>query len=216
METLTGLPPLSYGVLPMFDGSACRAGNSAAAGQDAAVELGSSVNVRFPCRRALWLCPLRYTSTKLSERPQVKRLFDICNLATLSSCAGSTGSAATTATFPTPSATSCVRAWSSRPLSTPWCSRRDNRPHSAGRARRADRVHGRDGTSPRQSPRRRLSRAGRKPSFNRKLLDDVNRMLTTGTGASAISKATGLTRQAVLRIKANPVAAERALKVWGM
>ncbi len=61
----------------MFDGSACGAGNSAAAGQDAAVELGSSANVRFPCRRALWLCPLRYTSTKLSERPQVKRLFDI-------------------------------------------------------------------------------------------------------------------------------------------
>ena len=37
-----------------------------------------------------------------------------------------------------------------------------------------------------------------------------------GAGASAISKATGLTRQAVLRIRANPVDAERALKVWGM
>ena len=57
---------------------------------------------------------------------------------------------------------------------------------------------------------------GRKPSYNRKQLDVVNRMLSTGAGASAISKATGLTRQAVLRIRANPVDAERALKVWGM
>ena len=47
---------------------------------------------------------------------------------------------------------------------------------------------------------------GRKPSFNRKQLDVVNSMLTAGAGASAISKATGLTRQAVLRIRANPAA----------
>ena len=57
---------------------------------------------------------------------------------------------------------------------------------------------------------------GRKPSYNRKQLDVVNSMLSAGAGASSISKATGLTRQAVLRIRANPVDAERAFKVWGM
>jgi putative DNA-invertase from lambdoid prophage Rac len=201
----------------MFDGSACGAGNSAAAGQDAAVELGSSVNVRFPCRRALWLCPLRYTSTKLSERPQVKRLFDILQ-----------------------SGDTLVVRWIDR-LGRDYRDVSDTIRHFMREGVVIKTVINAmvfDGatTDPiqqavrdaliafmaamaqaprRQSPRRRLSR-GRKPSFNRKLLDDVNRMLTTGTGASAISKATGLTRQAVLRIKANPVAAERALKVWGM
>ena len=57
---------------------------------------------------------------------------------------------------------------------------------------------------------------GRKPSFDRKQLKVVNNMLTAGAGASSISKATGLTQQAVLRIRANPVDAERALKVWSM
>ncbi len=57
---------------------------------------------------------------------------------------------------------------------------------------------------------------GRKPSFNRKQLAVVTRMLSTGAGATEISKETGLTRQAVLRIRANPADAERALEVWGM
>ena len=40
---------------------------------------------------------------------------------------------------------------------------------------------------------------GRKPSFDRKQLEIVNRMLLERAGASAISKMTGLTRQAILR-----------------
>jgi putative DNA-invertase from lambdoid prophage Rac len=57
---------------------------------------------------------------------------------------------------------------------------------------------------------------GRKPSFNRKQLKVVNRMLSEGPGVSVISKTTGLSRPAILRIRVNPVDAERALEVWGM
>ena len=57
---------------------------------------------------------------------------------------------------------------------------------------------------------------GRKPSYDRKQLETVSRMLSEGAGVSAISKVTGLSRQAVLRIRVQPVEAERALQVWGL
>ena len=41
-------------------------------------------------------------------------------------------------------------------------------------------------------------------------------MLSDGAGASAIAKVTGLSRQAVLRIREGSVEAERALQVWGL
>jgi resolvase-like protein len=77
METLTGLPPLSYGCFRCSTDLPVGRGTPPRPVKTRRWSWGSSVNVRFPCRRALWLCPLRYTSTKLSERPQVKRLFDI-------------------------------------------------------------------------------------------------------------------------------------------
>ena len=56
---------------------------------------------------------------------------------------------------------------------------------------------------------------GRKPSFNREQYTAVAEMLDMGEGASAISKATGLTRQTVLRIRADRAGAEAALAIWG-
>lgn len=55
---------------------------------------------------------------------------------------------------------------------------------------------------------------GKKPSYDRAALDQVMRMSAEGAGTSAIAKATGLSRQAVLRIKADPAAAEAALERW--
>ncbi|MBD3756158.1 MAG: recombinase family protein [Gammaproteobacteria bacterium] len=56
---------------------------------------------------------------------------------------------------------------------------------------------------------------GKKPSYDRAALRQVRDMLELGAGASEIAKATGLTRQTVLRVKADPVAAEAALERWG-
>jgi putative DNA-invertase from lambdoid prophage Rac len=55
---------------------------------------------------------------------------------------------------------------------------------------------------------------GRKPSFTREQLDDVRRMLSMDAGPSAIAATTKLSRQAVIRIKEDPAAAERALAKW--
>lgn len=56
---------------------------------------------------------------------------------------------------------------------------------------------------------------GRKPSYDRKTLERVTDMLAQGThGTSAIAREAGLSRQAVLRIKADPAAAEGALRAW--
>lgn len=57
---------------------------------------------------------------------------------------------------------------------------------------------------------------GKKPSYDRKTLRQVVDMLAIGNGASEISKATGLTRQTVLRIKGDQAGAETALGKWGM
>ncbi|WP_096785032.1 recombinase family protein [Rhodobacter sp. CZR27] len=56
---------------------------------------------------------------------------------------------------------------------------------------------------------------GRQPSYTRDQLTVVRDMLATGAGASAISKATGLTRQTILRLRADMSAAEAALVRWG-
>jgi putative DNA-invertase from lambdoid prophage Rac len=55
---------------------------------------------------------------------------------------------------------------------------------------------------------------GLKPSFTRKQLDQVRDMLTTGTSISTIAKTTGLSRQAIYRLKDNPAWAEGALATW--
>lgn len=55
---------------------------------------------------------------------------------------------------------------------------------------------------------------GRKPSYDRQALEMVTDMLHQGAGTSQIAKATGLSRQAVLRIKGDPVHAEVALSAW--
>lgn len=57
---------------------------------------------------------------------------------------------------------------------------------------------------------------GRKPSYDREVFERVTAMLDTGAGASAVAKETGLTRQAILRIKADRAGAERSLAVWGL
>jgi DNA invertase Pin-like site-specific DNA recombinase len=57
---------------------------------------------------------------------------------------------------------------------------------------------------------------GRKPSYDRETFERVASMLDMEAGASAIAKETGLTRQAVLRIRDDRVGAEKALAVWGM
>jgi len=57
---------------------------------------------------------------------------------------------------------------------------------------------------------------GKKPSYTRTDFEAVQEMLVTGSGASFIARETGLSRQTILRIKTDPVAAETALKRWGL
>lgn len=57
---------------------------------------------------------------------------------------------------------------------------------------------------------------GKKPSYSRNDFDAARGMLAAGAGASLIAKAIGLSRQTILRIKADPVAAEAALTRWGL
>lgn len=55
---------------------------------------------------------------------------------------------------------------------------------------------------------------GRKPSYDRSGFVKVTTMLDMGAGASIIAKETGLTRQAVLRIRDDRAGAEKALAIW--
>ena len=55
---------------------------------------------------------------------------------------------------------------------------------------------------------------GRAPSFDRARFTTVRDMLGQGSGISVIAKTTGLTRQTVYRIQADPVAAEASLATW--
>lgn len=57
---------------------------------------------------------------------------------------------------------------------------------------------------------------GRKPSFTRAQMETVRDMLAQGAGVSAIAKTTCLSRQAIYRIKDDPAEAEAALMKWGM
>jgi DNA invertase Pin-like site-specific DNA recombinase len=57
---------------------------------------------------------------------------------------------------------------------------------------------------------------GRKPSFTRDAYQTVRNMIGRGAGTSETARAAGLSRQAVLRIKDNPAAAEAALAAWGI
>jgi DNA invertase Pin-like site-specific DNA recombinase len=57
---------------------------------------------------------------------------------------------------------------------------------------------------------------GRKPSFTREQLGQVRDMLTTGTSISAIAKTTGLSRQAIYRLKDDSAWAEGVLATWGV
>jgi putative DNA-invertase from lambdoid prophage Rac len=57
---------------------------------------------------------------------------------------------------------------------------------------------------------------GRKPSFTRKQFEAVTSQLGRGNGASEVARLTGITRQTVLRIKADPATAEASLQTWGL
>lgn len=52
---------------------------------------------------------------------------------------------------------------------------------------------------------------GRKPNFDRASFEAVRARLNAGQGHSAIAKATGVNRNAVIRIAQNPSKAEAAL-----
>lgn len=57
---------------------------------------------------------------------------------------------------------------------------------------------------------------GKKPSYSRDQFIAVVDLLNIGQGASTISKATGLTRQTILRIRDDRTGAEAALAKWKM
>ena len=57
---------------------------------------------------------------------------------------------------------------------------------------------------------------GRKPSFDRAKVDAVCKLIELGNGTTAIAKLTGLSRQAVLRIRDDRQGVEAALLRWGM
>jgi putative DNA-invertase from lambdoid prophage Rac len=55
---------------------------------------------------------------------------------------------------------------------------------------------------------------GRKPSYTRSQFTTVQDMIAQSAGIGQIAKATGLSRQAIYRIKDDPAAAEAALASW--
>jgi putative DNA-invertase from lambdoid prophage Rac len=57
---------------------------------------------------------------------------------------------------------------------------------------------------------------GRKPSYSRKQFETAQAMLGKSASVGEVAKAVGLTRQTIYRIKDNPVAAEAALATWNM
>ena len=57
---------------------------------------------------------------------------------------------------------------------------------------------------------------GRKPSYTRDQLKTVQDMHSQRAGISATAKATGLSRQTIYRIEADPAAAETSLASWGL
>lgn len=77
-------------------------------------------------------------------------------------------------------------------------------------ARRAGIQHAKDQPDAKQKFR------GRKPSFDRKQLDQIQAMVANGAGLSDISRETGLSRAVVWRIKGDPAACEATLQRWGL
>lgn len=57
---------------------------------------------------------------------------------------------------------------------------------------------------------------GRKPSYTRTQMESVRNMLAQDAGISVIAKASGLSRQAIYRIRDEPAEAEAALRKWGL
>jgi putative DNA-invertase from lambdoid prophage Rac len=57
---------------------------------------------------------------------------------------------------------------------------------------------------------------GRKPTFDRATYDQVMALLEAGQGHSAIAKTTGLQRNAVIRIATDPVKVDATLTKWSM
>src|SRR5262249_42707053 len=57
---------------------------------------------------------------------------------------------------------------------------------------------------------------GRKPSYSRKQFESAQAMLGKSASVGEVARITGATRQTVYRIKDDPVAAEAALATWGM
>ena len=57
---------------------------------------------------------------------------------------------------------------------------------------------------------------GRKPSFTRHQFHAVRDMLGQSAGIAHVAKATGLSRQTIYRIKADPAGSETALANWGL
>ncbi len=55
---------------------------------------------------------------------------------------------------------------------------------------------------------------GRKPQYSSDQLETIQRMLGEGANPTVISKATGVSRQTIYRIKDNPLDAARALEIW--
>jgi putative DNA-invertase from lambdoid prophage Rac len=55
---------------------------------------------------------------------------------------------------------------------------------------------------------------GRKPSYSRKQFEDACALLGKSNGVGDIARITGLTRQTVYRIKDDPASAEAALATW--
>lgn len=55
---------------------------------------------------------------------------------------------------------------------------------------------------------------GRKPSFDARQFQTVWEMLESGSGTSEIARAVGLTRQTVIRIRGNPIEAKKMLEKW--
>ena len=55
---------------------------------------------------------------------------------------------------------------------------------------------------------------GKKPSYTRVGQEQVQAMLLEGVGTSDIARAVGITRQAVLRIRADQAGADAALRRW--
>jgi putative DNA-invertase from lambdoid prophage Rac len=55
---------------------------------------------------------------------------------------------------------------------------------------------------------------GRKPSYTRNQLSDVLERFGRGEGTSAVATAVGLSRQTILRIKADPVEAHKITTLW--